>query len=69
MLDVVVDQGVVAILQLLAFEDQALFRARNSCLALDDCLDGVDGVVLIDIQCDGLVLADDLDEDLHVSLC
>jgi len=63
LLDIVVGERL-AVLELLAGEDQALLVWRNALGALDRSLDFLDGVVLVDIESRGLT-SEKLDKDLH----
>merc|ERR1712222_194108 len=65
LLDVVIGKGV-AILELLAGEDEALLVGRNALLVLDLSLDVVDGVRRLDLESDRLA-GEGLDENLHTT--
>jgi len=63
LLDVVVREGV-AVLELLAREDQALLVGRDARFVLDLSLDVVDRVRRLELEGDRLA-GDRLDKDLH----
>jgi len=65
LLDVVIRKGA-SIFKLLASEDEALLVRRDALLVLDLCLDVVNGVGGLDVQCDGLA-RQGLDKDLHAA--
>jgi len=52
------------ILQLLSSKDETLLVRRNTFLILDLCLNVIDRVRRLDLQCDGLA-GQSLDKDLH----
>ena len=62
-LDVVVGERL-AVLELLAGEDQALLVRRNALLVMDLFLDNRDGVVVLDIEIYRLT-SEGLDKELH----
>jgi len=64
-LDVVVRQRPT-ILKLLASEDEPLLVRWDALLVLDFCLDVVNGVGGLDVQCDGLA-RQGFDKDLHAA--
>lgn len=63
LLDVVVSERA-AVLELLASKDEALLVRRNPLLVLDLLFHGLDRVVRINVQGDGLA-REGLDKDLH----
>ncbi len=62
-LNIVVFQGL-AVLQLLASEDQTLLVRRDALLLVHCALDSLDGVAGVDVERDSLA-SQGLDEDLH----
>ena len=65
LLDAVVGQGAV-VLQLLAGKDKAVVLAWDALLLLDLGLQVVDGVRVLNVQCDGLPV-ECLHEELHAA--
>ena len=65
LLNVIIGQST-PILELLPSKDQTLLVGRDALLVLNLCLDIIDGVRGLDLECDGLA-REGLDEDLHAS--
>merc|ERR1712165_244329 len=65
LLDVVVAQSA-AILELLSSEDETLLIWWDSLFVLNLCLDILDGVRWLNLECDGLA-CEGLDKDLHTT--